>query len=125
MKKLLFFSAFSLFSICSFGQERTYSKYLLEHFEKTELDMKSEDEIRYLEFVAQNAFVINEFPEEKSDNTNRYKIIELNTGEVDDFYDLNIEMLENDFQYFKIRGSNLLLVVKSKAIVKREFEAKK
>ncbi len=125
MKKLLLFVGYSLISLAGMSQERSYSKALTDHFEVSELDAQSDQEIAYLEYTANNAFVITEFPKEKVGNTQRYSTIELNLEKVDDFYDLNIEMKENDFQYFRISGTDKMLIIKSKSIVKREFEAKK
>jgi hypothetical protein len=125
MKKLLLFVGFGLISLSGISQERSYSKALTDHFQTSELDAQSDQEIAFLEYMAQNAFVISDFPKEKADNTNRYSSINLDLDSVDDFFDLNIEMKENDFQYFRISGSDKMLVIKSKSIVKREFEAKK
>lgn len=125
MKKLLLFVGFSLISLAGMSQERSYSKALTDHFEVSELDAQSDEEIAYLEYTANNAFVISEFPKEKADNTQRYSTIELDLEKVNDFYDLDIEMKENDFQYFRISGTDKMLIIKSKSIVKREFEAKK
>lgn len=125
MKKLLLFASFSLISLGGMSQERSYSKALVDHFETSELDAKSDQEIAFLEYTAQNAYVISDFPTEKADNTNRYSSLDLDLDGLNDFYDLNIEMKENDFQYFRISGTDKMLVIKSKSILKREFEAKK
>ena len=52
----------------------------------------------------------------------RIKKIKLNDLENINFFTLDITILDNDYQYFEIEGSDKLLVVKSRKHIENEIK---
>lgn len=101
-----------------------YDKSLLTKYTEKELNEMAKsnpDELAFLNAFVKNGFYITDFPEGKegaSEINGARKIENINAF---DFFSLNIEIKENDYQYFTILGTNKLLVVKSKAMVIKEM----
>lgn len=101
-----------------------YDKLLLTKYSEKELNEMAKsnpDELAFLNAFVKIGFYITDFPQGKENATeiNGARKIE-NINDVN-FFKLNIEIKENDYQYFTILGTNKLLVVKSKAMVLKEM----
>ena len=101
-----------------------YEKALLSKYSEKELNemaISNPDELAFLNAFIKNGFYITDFPVGKEGATeiNGARKIE-NINEFD-FFKLNIDIKENDYQYFTILGTNKLLVVKSKAMILKEM----
>jgi hypothetical protein len=130
MKISIIFSLIVLtfcFSQNSFSQNSNSSKYdsalLTKYTEKelNEMAKSNPDELAFLNAFVKTGFYITDFPQGKEGATeiNGARKIE-NINDVN-FFKLNIDIKENDYQYFTILGTNKLLVVKSKAMVLKEM----
>jgi hypothetical protein len=101
-----------------------YEKVLLTKYTEKELNEMSKsnpDELVFLNAFVKNGFYITDFPEGKEGaaEINGARKIE-NINDVN-FFKLNIDIKDNDYQYFTILGTNKLLVVKSKSMVLKEM----
>lgn len=125
MKLLVVFTliAFSLGSTI-FGQKVTFEKALLSKYSEKELNqmaVSNPQELAFLNEFVKTGFYVTDFPKGKeaaSELSGARKIEDISDI---DFFKLNIEIKENEFQYFTILGTDKLLVVKSKGMVIKEM----
>lgn len=121
MKQLsiLFFVLF--ISSLSWAQEKM-DKRLLERYSQSELSKLKQnnlEEFKILNYALDNGMYIANYSAEKGDvfpEIDRPK-------KSDTFIDLNLEILEEN-QYFKIKGEDKMLIVKSKWLLKNEMKWK-
>ncbi len=80
------------------------------------LQMKTQSPEQYnaLIFDLDKAWYVTDFPMEKAGKDDRSKNIQLNDLENVNILALNIEILENDYQYFRINGGTKMLVIRSR-----------
>lgn len=118
MKKILTVLISVMFSgSMLFGQNTEFDSRLLAKYSVEELDeiqKKSAMEIKFLTHCIENAHYTTVFPEGKEG------VVEI-TGEIEvrdinniNFYELNVELINDNYQYYTIKDSNMLLVIKSK-----------
>lgn len=122
MKKLLLIAAVAMFAMSAIAQNSAYTKKLLKKFSKTEINSMDIETLRFNTYCIENAFQIVDFPKEKSGKTklDGEKVIsDMNNV---DFYDLNVELLEEQYQYFSIQGTDKLLMVKPIFLIKSEIK---
>ncbi len=115
MSKLLMMSLLLVFTSHLMAQNhdtRLEAKYSKDEIEK----MKSEapDQYSALIFDLDKAWYVTDFPLEKSGPSDRSKNIQLTDTENVNILALNIEILENDYQYFRINGGTKMLVIRSR-----------
>lgn len=91
--------------------ERLLAKYSQD--ELNQMIKSNPDEIRYLNFCADNAFYIAEFPKEKSEDKN---VGSISIKDVDNFnfFELGVEIIDNNYSFLKIEGTDKMLVVRSR-----------
>ncbi len=100
---------------------RLQVKYSIE--ELNTLKEQNPKELKFLTYCIDNAFIIGDLPEEKvKANPTLYKEIIIKTIPVSNFFDLKIDILEDKSQYFIIKGTKKLLIVKSKTHILRELK---
>ncbi len=123
MKKYLFlFSLFLFSSIFSFSQEKESNLQLLKLYSESELNemiQKSPEKYKALVYGLENATYITDFPKGKEVE----KSISLPSGEFN-YIDLGLK-IKNTNQYFKVTGTNKILVVKSFYVLENEIKTKK
>jgi hypothetical protein len=125
MKVFLFIVALVVISFSGSAQStkidgRLLSKYNIESL-KT-LQAENPKELAFLNYCVENAFYISALPEKKiAANPSQFKEIELSGQPILNFFDLNIDLLENEHQSFVIKGTQKLLIVKSKAHIIQEL----
>ena len=72
-------------------------------------------EYKYLNDCLDNAWSIVALPKEKMKNNNgRIGLIKIKNINKINFLNLDIDIIDNDYQYFKIEGTEKMLVIKSK-----------
>ena len=115
--KNIFFASFLI--ITSFLTAQSADKYdarLLELFSQEEINNITKEEpyrIQLIEFCLDHAYYFVETSSSK-DFTDRISgTVKIADVENFNFFKLEIEVLENDYQYFKVKDKDLLLVVKS------------
>ncbi len=111
-----------LITFKSIGQSSDFDKRLLKKFSQEELNNMTEEEIKFNTYCIQNAFFISDFPEEKTNDqaiNGARKIDDVNNI---NFFELNIPLKEDAYQYFRILGSDKLLSVKPIFLIKSEIK---
>lgn len=123
MKKIIITCCVIFLGSVAFAQN-SLNDDLLVKYSKSELESIKKDnpkEYAYLEFCVKNAFYIAAMPEEKiKANTSKFKEITIELP-ISNFYDLKIDVLENEYQSFIIEGTKKVLMIKSKTHILREL----
>ena len=124
MKNLLLLT-FLLFTASISAQSSTsFDERLLELFSQEELETIQKNEpyrLELIEYCLDNAYYFVEAPKEKDYSTRLSGTVEINDVKNFNFFKLEIQLKENDYQYFKVKDKDLLLVVKSGQHVSTEM----
>ena len=124
MKNLLLLT-FLLFTASISSQSSTsFDERLLELFSQEELETIQKNEpyrLELIEYCLDNAYYFVEAPKEKDYSTRLSGTVEINDVKNFNFFKLEIQLKENDYQYFKVKDKDLLLVVKSGQHVSTEM----
>ncbi len=104
-----------LVGIHSFYSQEINPK-LHQQYAKEELNLLSKDEIKLLNYAVDHAIVIGDLPIEKSNQITQ----EITYVDNQTFLDLGLKITDSN-QYFKIKGQNKLLIVKSKSWLANEL----
>ncbi|TXB64313.1 hypothetical protein FRY74_11005 [Vicingus serpentipes] len=125
MMKSFLILGFFIFSSTAFSQSNDSDKDLLLKYSQEEIDnIKVQDfeEYEYLKYCAKNAFYLNPIPMEKmSEGQTRIGSITIKDASNINFFELNLEIIQDDYQYFAIEGTDQMLVVKSKDHILKEL----
>lgn len=115
--KNLFIVSFLIFSATFSAQStNSYDERLLELFSEQEIkDISNEDpyRIQLIEYCFDNAYYFVETSASKDYSSRISGTVEIDDVKDFNFFKLNIEFKENDYQYYKVKDQDLLLVVKS------------
>jgi hypothetical protein len=117
-KLIIVFCFFSLSVFCSFGQ--SFNKELLKSYTKDEISAISKEDITVIEYAIENAIYFAEIPKEKNID---FPEIE-SRGASLNFTDYKLK-IKNENQYFRIKNSDKLLVIKSMYVLKNELQNSK
>lgn len=123
MKKLLTLSIFLSSYIFGYGQ-LSYDARLKSKFsekELVEMQTKNAKNLEYLNFYVANAYQINQMPSGKSNAHEIKGTIKVKDINNINIYELNLNPLPKDYQYYKIEGSDKLLVILSEDQIKEKF----
>lgn len=88
-------------------------------FSKEEVNEMKKSDVSTYNFhvkVISNGWYLTDFPKQKAQQSKgRYTDITLSQAELNDFniYKHDIELLENDYQYFRVNGGEKMLVIRS------------
>lgn len=119
MKQLSIFFFVLFISSLSWAQEKM-DKRLLERYSTVELSslkQNNPEEFKILNYALDNGMYIANYSAEKGD-----VFPEIDRPKKSDTYiNLNLEILEEN-QYFKIKGEDKMLIVKSKWLLKNEMK---
>ena len=128
MKNTLLIIAFIATSISAVAQTNKTDKKLLVKYTVEELNtIKSEnpEEYAFLNYCIDNAFYVAEMPAEKiKANPSKFGEVTIKNISKINFYQLNIELKEDEYQSFIIKGTKKILIVKSKAHILKELNNK-
>ena len=120
--KLLSSLTFILFLSSVAWSQGKIDKRLLSRYSVAELsalESTSPDELKVITYALDNGMYVANFSSEKGET-----FPEINRPKKNQTYvDLNFEILDHN-QYFKIKGEDKLLVVKSKVILMNELKIK-
>jgi len=117
MKKIFFSTFIFCSSFAVFSQK--YNVDLEKSYSKSELKKMNPDDLILLEYALVNGVYVTALPSKVSP-----EIKELNvTSEIKKFTDAGIR-IENQNQYYKIVGTDKMLVVKSKYVLQNELKNK-
>jgi hypothetical protein len=124
MKNILT-ASFLLFSFALSAQSSNkFDERLLELFSQEELESIRKDEpyrLQLIEFCLDNAHYFVETSKDKDYSARISGTVEIKDVDNFNFFKLEIELKENDYQYFKVKDKELLLVVKSGQHVSSEM----
>jgi hypothetical protein len=123
MKKIIITCCVLFLGTVAFAQG-SINNDLLVKFTKIELETikkNSPTKYAYLEHCVKNAFYVAAMPEEKvKANPTKFKEIDVKLP-ITNFYELKIDVLENEYQSFVIKGTKKVLMVKSRTHILREL----
>lgn len=118
MKKVLVILISIMFSGSTlFGQNTEFDSRLLVKYSVKELnkiEKENPSEIRFLMHCIENAQYITPFPEGKEDAVEIIGEMEVKDINNINFFELNVELIQDNYQYYTIKDSKMLLVIKSK-----------
>jgi len=115
MKNKLFIILLFLLTV-QHAQAQNFNSTLLKSYSKQELKSYSIDELKVLEYGISNAIYFADIPEGKE--TDFKEVIDLN-GSLN-FTDYQFK-ISSENQYYKVKNSNKILVVKSMYVLKNEL----
>lgn len=118
MKRFPIIIIFLFTSFNYFGQK--HSTELEKSYTKKELSSFDFQTLKILEYGIDHAIYFSELPSEKSVLLQEISI----KSKTNKYTDLGLKIL-NENQYFKVRGTNKLMVVKSMYVLSNEFKNKK
>ncbi|MGB0881555.1 MAG: hypothetical protein ACPGSO_01285 [Vicingaceae bacterium] len=126
LKSIVTLIFLGVFSLSLVAQTDQLDKRLLVKYKKNELKALQKDapqEYKYINYCLDNAWYISPLPKEKMKSSNN-RIGQIKIKDVNNlnFYKLNIEIIENDYQFFAIEGTDKMLVVKSKSHILKEIK---
>jgi hypothetical protein len=116
MKNIFIASFLILSSFLTAQNNSNYDVRLLELFSENEISNIMEEDpyrIQLIEYCLDHAFYFVETSKSKDFSERISGTVKIDDVENFNFFKLEIEMLENDYQYFKVKDKELLLVVKS------------
>ncbi len=90
--------------------------------ELQELKTNDQEQLEFLNFCVENAYIIMPFPEEKSGASEIRGTVELNDIDNINFFDLGYELEEVNWQYYQIAGTRKMLVILSREEVSRRMK---
>jgi hypothetical protein len=91
---------------------RLLVKYSVEELNKIEKENPSE--IKFLLHCIESAQYITPFPEGKEDAVEIIGEVEIRDINSINFFELGVELIQDNYQYYTIKASDMLLVIKSK-----------
>ena len=118
MKKVLIILISIMFSgSMLFGQNTEFDSRLLVKYSVEELnniEKENPSEISFLLHCIESAQYITPFPEGKEGAVEIIGEMEIRDINNINFFELNVELIQDNYQYYTIKDSNMLLVIKSK-----------
>ena len=119
MKKLISFIVFTM--LISVGFSQIHDSRLLQKFTKNELDelkLNDPEEYQFLNTALEKAIFIGKIPTQKGKDINFDGELDIDPEGEHTFVSLGIEIKENHYQYFKITGTDQLVGVLPKSLIK-------
>jgi len=114
MKNIFILSVLFLFIVFK-GFSQNYNPQLLKSYTKKELNEMDKSMLDILEYGIQNAIFYADLPNEKT-----VQLKEIVVSGTPNFTELELK-ITNENQYFQIKGTNKMLVVKSQYVLKNEL----
>ena len=118
MKSTLIIIALIASTLSVVAQSQNIDKRLLAKYSVEELDnikTSSPKEYKILNHCLDNGWYLSALPTEKmKNNDGRIGSIVIKDIKKINFFELNIELIQDDYQFFAIEGTQQMLVVKSK-----------
>lgn len=124
MKNLLFLITFVLSVYSANGQSNSFDTRLLSKFsiaELNEMQSKSPDTYAYWNFYVANAFQVADLPSGKSNAHEIKSSVKVLDMDKVNIFDLHFVPSPKDFQYYRIEGTDKLLVIISEEQIKEKF----
>ncbi len=125
MRNLLFAAAFVLLVHNISAQAKNYDLRLLSKFSEKELkemQYQNPETLSYWNFYVANAFQVVDLPNEKSNAHEIKGNVQIQNINLINIFDLHYLPLAKDYQYYRIEGTNKLLVILSEEQIKEKFE---
>ena len=114
MKKYILF--FSILAFFNFVNAQKLNVELEKSYSKSELKGMSSGDLNLLEYALNHAIYTTPIPEKNISNLKNIKV----PLSIVKFTDASLK-IENENQYFRIEGTNVMLVVKSKYVLQNEM----
>lgn len=107
-------------SSLTFAQQKSFDERLKVKFTDLEINSMSDEELAFNTYCIENAFVIMDFPTEKEGDAAINGARKIEDLQNINFFDLNIELKEDQYQYFKILGTDKMLAIKPISLINKE-----
>lgn len=121
-RSITLFTLFITFSFGTlFGQQSEFDERLLAKYTVEEIAAMDADELVFNTYCIDHAFVVMPLPSEKEGNMAIDGSKDISDLENINFFDLNIVLKEDQYQYFRISGTDQMLAVKPKFLIKQEL----
>lgn len=111
----------TLLFVVSIGYSQQHDSRLLERYSTEELDELQQEnptEYQVLHKALEKAIFIGPIPTEKGSDVQFDGELEIDPNEEHTFISLGITLKENEYQYFKIQGTNQMVGVLPKSLIK-------
>ena len=125
IKKLLICSMTLLSVGLFYGQNIEADKRLEAKFSKAklvELTQTNQEELKFLNYCIENAYTIMPLPVEKTEASEIRGTIQVNNLEEINFFDLNLELEEVNWQYYILKGTQKMIVIFSKEEIEKNMK---
>ena len=119
MKRFIALLSFLLVVSVSFSQD--HDTRLLEHYSVEELDEMKQNQSEHYAFLNKaldKAIFIGPIPTEKGKDVKFDGELDIDPSEDHTFLTLGIKIKENEYQYFKIKGTDQMIGVLPKSLIK-------
>lgn len=104
-----------------FGQNTDFDERLLSKFSAEELNAMDESELAFNTYCIEHAFEVMPFPAEKEGDAAINGARNIQDLENINFFELNVELKEDQYQYFKLLGTDKMLMIKPITLIKQEL----
>ncbi len=104
-----------------FGQQSNYDERLLVAFSEEDLNAMDQEELAFNTFCIENAFEVMPFPSEKEGDHAINGARNIADLDAINFFELNITLKEDQYQYFKLLGTDQMLMIKPISLIKQEL----
>lgn len=126
MKNIFLLSIALIFSALGHSQDKNHDSRLLAKYsleELSQLQGNDNEEYQFINHCLDNAWYITALPKQKMSAKNK----QIRTIKIDDiksinFYSLNISLVQDNYQFFAIEGTDKMLVIKSIDHIKQEIK---
>jgi len=112
---------FALFVGTGFAQNSTYDNRLLASFTEEEINEMDEETLAFNTYCIENAFEVMPFPVEKEGDAAINGARNIADLENINFFELNVTLKEDQYQYFKLLGTDKMLMIKPITLIKEEL----
>lgn len=117
---LLAFTAFS-----GFSQSKYDTRLLVKYSEQelSNLEDSNPAKFEFINYCIEHAFYVSDLPTEKMQSKNdQIGLISIENIEHINFFALNLNLIQDNYQFFAIEGHNKLLVIKSIDHITKEMQ---
>ncbi|MCB9188501.1 MAG: hypothetical protein H6600_04765 [Flavobacteriales bacterium] len=112
---------FILFIGNGIAQQSAFDNRLLVAFTEAEISEMDANTLAFNTYCIDNAFVIMPFPAEKEGDAAINGARNIPDLENINFFELNVDLKEDEYQYFKLLGTNKMLMIKPITLIKKEL----
>lgn len=111
----------TLFIGAGYSQQSDFDERLLAKFSIEELNAMDDNSLAFNTYCIESAFEIMPFPTEKEGDAAINGARNIADLESINFFELNVTLKEDQYQYFKLLGTDQMLMIKPISLIKQEL----